>query len=264
MMAKDSRHHFIERMHWDEVARRIHDGAVAILPIGAAAKQHGLHLPLDTDRIQAEWLAARLAGRFDALIWPTVTYGHYPAFTKYAGSSSLSESTFEALVREIATGILGSGCRTVFVLNTGVSTLAPVDRALARLDARRVKHLWIYGGPRYRRVARELAEQSHGSHADELETSLMLAIAPELVDMARAEASPAVARETPGALTPWDESSSNYSRSGSYGNPTLATSAKGEDLIAAMLGDLVEQVAVFIAKDLTDKPRPEPTQSVLR
>lgn len=263
-MAKDSRHPFIERMFWDEVARRIHDGAVAILPIGAAAKQHGLHLPLNTDRIQAEWLAARLAGRFDALIWPTVTYGHYPAFTRYAGSSSLSASTFEALVREIAAGILGSGCRTVFVLNTGVSTLAPVDRALARLDVHRVKHLWIYGGARYRRVARELAEQSHGSHADELETSLMLAIAPELVDMARAEASPAVTRETPGALTPSDENSPNYSRSGSYGNPTLATPAKGEDLLAAMLDDLVEQVAVFITKDLTDKPRPEAMQSVLR
>lgn len=262
-MATDIRHHFIERMLWDEVARRIHNGAVAILPIGAAAKQHGLHLPLNTDRIQAEWLAARLAGRFDAVIWPTVTYGHYPAFVQYAGSSSLSASTFEASVREIAAGILGSGCRTLFVLNTGVSTLAPVDRALARLDAARVKHLWIYGGPRYRLAARELAEQSHGSHADELETSLMLAIAPELVDMARAEASPAMTQETPGALTPTDEGSPNYSRSGSYGNPTLATSAKGEGLLAALLDDIVEEVAMFIAKDLTDKHRPEAMQSVL-
>jgi creatinine amidohydrolase len=263
-MATDSRQHFIERMLWDEVARRIHDGAVAILPIGAAAKQHGFHLPLNTDRIQAEWLAARLAGRFDALIWPTVTYGHYPAFIEYAGSSSLSASTFEAVVREIATGILGNGCRTLFVLNTGMSTLAPVDRALARLDTGRVKHLWIYGGPRYRHVARELAEQSHGSHADELETSLMLAIAPDVVDMARAEASPPLAQETTGPLTPSDESSPNYSRSGSYGNPTLATSAKGEDLLAAMLDDLIEQMAVFIAKDLTDDHRPEAMQSVLR
>ncbi len=263
-MATDSRDPFIERMLWDEVARRIHDGAVAILPIGAAAKQHGFHLPLNTDRIQAEWLAARLAGRFDALIWPTVTYGHYPAFTRYAGSSSLSAPTFEAVVREIATGILGNGCRTLFVLNTGMSTLAPVDRALARLDAVRAKHLWIYGGPRYRHVARELAEQSHGSHADELETSLMLAIAPDVVDMARAEASPPLAQETPGPLTPSDESSPNYSRSGSYGNPTLATSAKGEDLLAAMLDDLIEQMAVFIAEDLTDDHRPEAMQSVLR
>jgi creatinine amidohydrolase len=264
MMATDSRQHFIERMLWDEVAQRIRNGAIAILPIGAAAKQHGFHLPLDTDRIQAEWFAARLAGRFDALIWPTVTYGHYPAFIEYAGSSNLSASTFEALVREISMGILGNGCRMLFVLNTGMSTLAPVDRALARLDPVRAKHLWIYGGPRYRCIARALAEQSHGSHADELETSLMLAIAPDVVDMARAEASPPRTQETAGALTPSDENSPNYSRSGSYGNPTLATSAKGEDLLAAMLDDLIEQVAVFIARDLTDDHRPEAMQSVLR
>ena len=61
--ANGNRHdrHFIERMHWDEIARRIGDGAVAILPIGAAAKQHGFHLPLNTDRIQAEWLAGQMA-----------------------------------------------------------------------------------------------------------------------------------------------------------------------------------------------------------
>ena len=115
------------------------------------------------------------------------------------GSSSLSASTFEALVHEIAAGILGNGCRKLIVLNTGISTLAPVDRALARLDAGRTRHLWIHGGPRYPRAAKALAEQSHGSHADELETSLMLAIAPHLVDMARAEASPVLEQEAPGA-----------------------------------------------------------------
>ena len=45
--------------------------------------------------------------------------------------------------------ILGSGCRKLLVLNTGISTLAPVERALARLDAERVMHLRIHEGPRY-------------------------------------------------------------------------------------------------------------------
>jgi creatinine amidohydrolase len=159
--------------------------------------------------------------------------------------------------------ILGSGCRKLVVLNTGISTLAPVDRALARLDVARVKHLWIHGGPRYPRVAKALAGQNHGSHADELETSLMLAIAPHLVDMARAEASPALKQETPGALTPSDPDSPNYSRSGSYGDPTLATSAKGEALLAAMLDDLNEQVDSFIA-DGPDQHRLGVVPSVLR
>jgi creatinine amidohydrolase len=246
-MGGNTDRNFVERLTWDEVRSRIGNGAAAILPIGAAAKQHGFHLPMNTDRIQAEWLAARIAGRIDALVWPTVTYGYYPAFVEYAGSSGLSAPVFEAMIQEIATGIIGFGCRALFVLDTGISTLAPVDRALARLASGDVLHLKIHQGPRYGRAAAELAEQSHGSHADEFETSLMLALAPDLVDMSRAEASPAVRAETPGRLTPSDTSSPNYSRSGSYGDPTLATRAKGEILLGAMADDLIEQVTAFLS-----------------
>ena len=124
-------------MIWDEVARRIDAGAAAILPIGAAAKQHGLHLPLNTDRIQAEFLQRVSRTQIDALIWPTLTYGHYPAFVDYAGSTSLSAATFEAMsCTEIASGILGHGCRALFVLDTGISTLR-AGRARAGAARRR-------------------------------------------------------------------------------------------------------------------------------
>jgi creatinine amidohydrolase len=245
-MGADAGCNFIEQLSWDEVARRIESGAAAILPIGAGAKEHGFHLPLNTDRIQAEWLATQIAGRIDALIWPTLAYGYYPAFVEYAGSASLSAPVFEAVIGEIVTAIMSFGCRALFVLDTGISTRAPIDRALARLGADNVWHLPVHEGPRYRRAAAELAEQSHGSHADELETSLMLALAPDLVNMSRAEASPAVERQTPGPMTPSDPSSPNYSRSGSYGDPTLATRAKGEVLLAAMVEDLTEQVTAHL------------------
>ena len=190
-MGTDTERDFIEHMMWDEVARRIANGAAAILPIGAAAKQHGFHLPLNTDRIQAEWLAGRLAERIDALIWPTLSYGYYPAFVEYAGSSSLSAATFEAVVHEIAAEIIGSGCRKLFVLDTGISTLAP---GRTRAGASRCRpSACICGFTKARTIAappEQIAEQSHGSHADELETSLMLALAPQLVDMSRAEAEP--------------------------------------------------------------------------
>ena len=122
----------------------------------------------------------------------------------------------------------------------GLLGFKPADdfRADVKTDNERCK---------YRRAAAELAEQSHGSHADELETSLMLALAPDLVDMSRAEASSEVKDEVAGRLTPSDASSPNYSRSGSYGDPTLATRAKGEVLLAAMLDDLTEQATAFLA-----------------
>jgi creatinine amidohydrolase len=239
----------IENLTWDEVTRRIAQGAAAILPIGAASKQHGFHLPMNTDRVQAEWLAAQIAARIDALIWPTVAYGYYPAFVEYAGSASLSAPVFETLVWEITAGIVGFGCRALFVLDTGISTIAPVDRAIARLNNQNILHLKIYHGPRYRRAAERLSAQSHGSHADELETSLILAMAPHLVDMARAEASPVLQREAAGPLTPSDTASPNYSRSGSFGDPTLATRAKGELLLAAMIDDTTATVESFLGEE---------------
>ena len=91
--------------------------------------------------------------RIDALIWPTLTYGYYPAFVEYAGSASLSAATFEAVVAEVARGILGHGCRALLVLDTGISTCVPVERALTRIDIDNALHMKIHDGPRYRRTA---------------------------------------------------------------------------------------------------------------
>jgi creatinine amidohydrolase len=54
-MGGNSDRNLVEHLNWDEVRSRIENGAAAILPIGAAAKQHGFHLPMNTDRVQAEW-----------------------------------------------------------------------------------------------------------------------------------------------------------------------------------------------------------------
>src|SRR5262245_61470170 len=76
---------------WDRVAERLAGGAAALLPIGAGAKQHGLHMTMATDQVFAEYFATVVAEKTGALIWPTLTYGAYPAFVAYAGSASLSD-----------------------------------------------------------------------------------------------------------------------------------------------------------------------------
>jgi creatinine amidohydrolase len=101
--------------------------------------------------------------------------------------------------------------------------------------------LKVFAGTRFLQTSHQLQEQPYGSHADEMETSLMLAIAPELVDMARATPSPVSgAGPSPGALSPDDPTSPNYSPSGSFGDPTLASADKGSRLLAAILEDLME------------------------
>jgi creatinine amidohydrolase len=232
-------------MTWDKVGERLADGAPAILPVGAGAKQHGLHMPMASDLVLAEHLAGTLARQVGGLVWPTLAYGHYPAFERYAGSISLQAATFEALVAEIVDGLLRSGARRVAILDTGLSTLAPIRRAVDRCkQPAAVHHLSVFSGRCYTAAARSLQRQVHGSHADELETSLMLAVAPSLVDMSRAEASPPLSGPPQeGPLDPVDPASPNHSRSGSFGDPTLASLDKGRRLLAAIEQDLREAAA---------------------
>jgi creatinine amidohydrolase len=66
-----------------------------------------------TDQVFADYFARALAEKIDALIWPTLTYGAYPAFVAYAGSVSLSDETFQAVVTEIADGLIGFGAKRI-------------------------------------------------------------------------------------------------------------------------------------------------------
>jgi creatinine amidohydrolase len=234
--------HEVSGLTWDQVRDRLAGGAAAILPIGAGSKQHGLHMPMFTDQVFAEYFVRALAHRIDALIWPTLSYGVYPAFAAYAGSVSLSSRTFQAAVTEIADALVGFGASRVLILNTGLSTIEPVEAAMraARRPAR-LRHLRVFAGSRFEETARALRQQPYGTHADELETSLMLVVAPELVDMKRAAPCPfSPTGSHPGPLSPDDPTALNYAPSGSFGDPTLASAEKGKRLLAAILEDMME------------------------
>ena len=228
---------------WPEIERQLSQGARAVLPIGAAAKAHGRHLPLSTDYIQAEWLGKRLAERAPVVVWPALGYGHYPAFTDFPGSCSFSEPTFTRVVHEILIDIFHAGASKLLIINTGISTIAPLERVRRDAsDPKRIGVAHIYRGPNFLNVAEQIAEQAHGGHADELETSIMLAIAPERVTLNQAERWDRHAPQS-GALNRSDPKQPNYTPSGAWGDPTRATRAKGEALLAAILNDLKAALA---------------------
>lgn len=191
--------------------------------------------------MQAEWFAARAARRFGLLVWPTLSYGYYPAFIDYPGSISLSRMTFVAAAREVIDGILRAGAARVFVLNTGVSTIAPLQQAVtASACPTAVLLINIYQGPRYRSAVAELEEQAFGGHADEIETSIMLAIAPREVRFSRALGStePIAA----GVFNRSHPDGPNYSPSGATGEPGLASTRKGEIIVEAILSDIEQGI----------------------
>ena len=222
---------------WPLVAQRLATGAIGLLPIGAASKAHGRHLPMNTDQLQAEWLATQLVTRANVVVWPTLSYGYYPAFTDYPGSISLSEECFVGLTVDILNAMHHGGAKQALIINTGISTIPPLEIAIEQAqEFESLKLINIYRGQAFLAAEKALMEQRRGSHADEIETSIMLAIAPERVDMSQAEA--CADRDITGPLNRTDPHAANYSPSGVYGDPTLASVEKGQRLLAAMLADL--------------------------
>jgi creatinine amidohydrolase len=207
---------WLEDLTWPEAKARFDANAVVIVPIGAASKAHGPHLPLKTDALTARALAQGVIARLDVVAAPVVGFGYYPAFTSFAGSQHLAAGTFKALVRELVGNLRAHHVKRIALINTGVSTERPLDELESEQGDLLVLHMRTIG-----HAAESLVENKEGGHADERETSVMLALDPRSVRMDR------LAPDGP------------FEKTGATGDPTRATAFKGERLLAARVDDLV-------------------------
>ena len=241
-MTTESPGAFTAQLSWSALERRVHAATIAVLPIAAACKEHGPHLPMQTDLLQAEWLSEALVQRANVLVWPTVTYGYYPAFTDYPGSVSLSRETFQHMVHEILSDIRRTGARTVLILNTGISTIEPLQDVADTMPKEMcIKLANVYDGPCYRSEAVAIEEQASGGHANELETSIILAIDRKYVSLDKAVVWTPTAMATSGPFSR-DQDKPRFSPTGVWGDPTLASEEKGRRLLAVMVDDLLAAV----------------------
>lgn len=226
----------LETLTWREAERRLTPETVVVIPLGAQSKEHGPHLPLGNDWNMAQYLAGRVLARADVVVAPTVNYSFYPAFVEYPGATSLRLETARDLLVDICRGLARFGPRRFYVLNTGVSTLRALRPAQQTLAAEgivlRFTDLLRTLGP----VEKQVSQQEGGTHADELETSMMLYIAPRTVDMRQA-----VKDYHPGEgpLTRDPQGPGKVSQSGVYGDATLATREKGERLVEALVSGVL-------------------------
>src|SRR5580700_9024695 len=102
---------FLESLTWTEADEALRVIDTIVVPVGARCKEHGLHLPLNTDWILAQYLAARIAGRCRVIVLPVVQYGFYPAFVEYPGSVSIGEATFCDAIADICRSFSRHGTR---------------------------------------------------------------------------------------------------------------------------------------------------------
>lgn len=232
---------FLEHLTWVEAEDALGEATVVVIPLGAAAKEHGPHLKLNNDWLIAEYLKQRVAEHAEVIIAPTVAYHHYPAFTEYPGSITLRAETARDLVVDICRSLARHGPRRFYVLNTGVSTIRPLRDAAALLDKEGLTVRYTDTGAITGPAVERIGEQAGGSHADEIETSMMLYIAPDTVDMTKAENDYHPSAE--GGLTRQPGGKGSYSRTGIYGDATLATRDKGEAVVEALVQGILDEIA---------------------
>jgi creatinine amidohydrolase len=215
---------------WPDVEAAVRERPYALLPFGAV-EEHGPHLPLGTDWYAADALADRLASSADLLRLPTMPYGQVWSLAHFPGSLSISDSTIVALVGELADGLRRWGVRGLVLFSAHLGNAAALRRAARSLVDDGLPALVLtYPGLKEVAAAVREAPESHPSimHADELETSILLALHPDRVDMSRAVAEyPDYPADFDVAPSRWDAVSST----GVFGDATKATAEKGQQLV---------------------------------
>jgi creatinine amidohydrolase len=230
----------LENITWVEAEKILKPETVVVIPLGAAAKEHGPHLKLKNDFLISEYLKNQTLQKADVVIAPTVNYHFYPAFVEYPGSTTLRLETARDLIIDICKSLSRYGVRRFYILNTGISTLRALKPAAEMLAADGILMHYTDLIKSIGAVEKEISKQEGGTHADEIETSMMLYIAPDSVDMKKAvkDYHPSKGRLTRDP----NNKEGTYSATGIWGDPTLATREKGKKVIEALVAGVLKDI----------------------
>jgi creatinine amidohydrolase len=230
----------LEDLTWQEAEKVLTPETIVMIPLGAESKEHGPHLKLKNDFLMAEYLKREVMKRTDVVVAPTINYSYYPAFVEYPGTTTLRLETARDLVVDVCRSLARYGPRRFYVLNTGVSTVRALRPAVDLLAAdgisMRFTDILKAGGD----TEKQIKKEEGGTHADEIETSMMLYIAPSSVEMKKAVKDYHPSEK--GGLTRKQDGNGVYSASGVYGDATLATREKGEAMVRAIVNGVVKEI----------------------
>lgn len=229
----------LENLAWPEAEKVLTRDAVVVIPLGAESKEHGPHLKLKNDFLIAEYLKRRVVEASNVVVAPTVNYSFYPAFVEYPGSTSLRFETARDMIVDICRTLARSGPRRFYVINTGVSTRRPLQAAADVLKSDGIL-LRFTDLSVTEPVEKTIRKEPGGTHADEIETSMMLYIAPESVDMSKAVND--YHGDHPGPLTRDPHGEGTYSPTGVWGDATLATREKGKIVTEALVKAVLSEI----------------------
>ena len=173
-------------LNWKQVDALPRESTLLVLPT-AAIEQHGHHLPLATDTLINNLLLGHALGKLPSELpvyaLPPVHYGKSNEHLGFPGTLALSAATFMAVLRDLGASLAGAGFQKVVLYNTHGGNTALVDVMARDLRAEfglRTFTLHGAGGVQFEGLSPQ--ERAYGFHAGEVETALILASVPELVD----------------------------------------------------------------------------------
>lgn len=251
-------------MTWPEIREAAVSGRLAVIPM-ATIEDHGHHLPVDTDLLLCTAVCERAVqrARDRAVLVPTINHGYSPHHMDFPGPITIGAETFIRYGLDVCKSLAHHGFRRLLIVN-GHGSNTPFADVIARLavveTAALAAAVNYWAAPGVREVAESLRESERVggmNHACEFETSLYLALRPDLVDMSKAvhELSHRPSKNYwtdliagDGPLTmmePW----SALSKTGVMGDPTKATPEKGRKLLDAAAGGIVELIDELLARE---------------
>ncbi|MGY8796614.1 MAG: creatininase family protein, partial [Woeseiales bacterium] len=183
-----------EELSWEQIAKIRDDGIdMVILPVGAT-EQHGLHLPTGVDTLSAVAIAEGVSAITGIPVLPSMAYGCSLGHSKkWPGTLPLRPETLSKIISELTEWIYSAGFTRLLILNGHVTNFAPLRCGLenVRADIPEMKislrSIW-----ELTQEVKDFYEQDAGDnwHANNAETSLMLHLRPDLVEMDKAQDEP--------------------------------------------------------------------------
>ncbi len=247
-----------EEFTWPEIKSAVADARVVVLPIGTI-EQHGPHLPLVTDVLTASELSRRAVERVptEAVLMPPVYYSFNEHHLDFPGTIAVGGQTIIDYITDIGVSLAHHGFRKILLVNGHGSNVPFLDIAARNITNRTpaicaMVSWWSLVPRALFDELRESETPGGMAHACELETSVLLHLRGDLVQMDRAEKDINFQRteffywdlQTPSPIV-FQEWFSRYSKTGTVGDPTKASSEKGRrfaEAVSRRMADLIREL----------------------
>jgi creatinine amidohydrolase len=247
---------------WPEVKEAAERGRVPLLPVGSI-EQHGPHLPLVTDIFLAYTICVKAAEKApeDLLVMSPICYGYSEHHMDFPGTISINGDHFMNYVYDVCRSLSCHGFKRIIILNGHGGNIPFLDVVVRRLTNETSS---IYAMVPWWNLVLEEASRLRESefpggmaHSGELETSVMLYLKPESVHLDRAVKDIGFQRSEfiwfdlmKRSPVYFSERFSRVSKTGTIGDPTVATAEKGRRILEAAVNNLVNFAREFKVREI--------------